>query len=284
MKHFSSLLACCVLMVSYSLGQGPSVKASGWESPSFDKFFVLKNRIQAIEVQSFEQGPHTPSTSQATLYEYDAKGNLVHIVETQQTDTARIQNFTYTQNGTLTSKVVTDKVWDRNYKSWYRFNRMRKVYQVKSYELLRNNETMLLDTKQYVYNEDSLLTAIRFLENNHLLRTQEYEYDLKGRVIAETFVNRSNIVERKILYTYNNDNQLTRVKTVNGENDHSEYIYVYNSSGDPIEVQWRENGLLIGTVTYDYNDKGLLTRMERSINEADNKESTFVRVFDYKMF
>lgn len=284
MKHFSSLLAYCLLICGSAYAQVPSPNATGWESPNFDKFFVMKNRIQSIEVQSYEEIQKIKQPLQATLYEYDPKGNLVHVVETQQKDTSRIQNFTYTQNGTLTSKVVTDKVWDRNYKSWYRFNRMRKVYQVKSYELLRNNETMLLDTKQYVYNEDSLLTAVRFLENNRLLRTQEYEYDDKGRVISEAFINRSNIQERKILYTYNNDNQLTRVKTVTGETNVSEYIYVYNELGNPVEVQWRENGLLIGTVTYDYNEKGLLTRMERSVNEADSPESVFVRVFDYKTF
>ncbi|MFK7920854.1 MAG: hypothetical protein AB8H47_02810 [Bacteroidia bacterium] len=244
----------------------------------------MKNRIQSIEVKSFEETPKIKQPLQATVYNYDPRGNLVHVIETQQKDTSRIQNFTYSKSGILTSKVVTDRVWDRNYKSWYRFNRMRKVYQVKSYELLRNNETMLLDTKQYVYNEDSLLTAIRFLENNRLLRTQEYEYDERARVISEAFINRSNLQERKILYTYNDDNQLTRVKTVTGETNVSEYIYVYNEFGNPVEVQWRENGLLIGTVTYDYNDKGLLTRMQRSVNEADSPESVYVRVFDYKTF
>lgn len=284
MKHFSSLLftLCLVSIVGFAWAQNPSPKISYWDSPEFDERFCKRNKIKSIQVSSFMDAK-LAQFAKALRYEYDNEGRLLRMVETQKKDTARIHGFAYTDNGTPISKVVTDKVWDKNYKSWYRFNRMGKVYQEKSYELLRNNETMLLQTRQYIYNADSQLTDIRVMENNRLVHVQHYEYDERGRVTVEVFQTPTEKKIKSIGYVYDDKNRLTRIATdKNGQI--SEYIYVYNNFGQPMEVQWRENGDLVGTVTYKYDTKGVLTRMERSVKNEAEGDKVFVRLFEYEHY
>ncbi len=284
MKQFSSLFCfiCLISLMAQSVAQSPSPKLNYWDTPDFNSGFLLRNKIKSIQVNSF-QDQDLARFLNGTRYEYDEEGRLTRLVETQQADTARIHGYAYTDKGTLVSEVITDKVWNKHYKSWYRFNRMSKVYQEKSYELLRNNETMLLQTRQYVYNSDSLLVSIRVMENNQLAGIQKYKYDERGRVIQETFLDQQEKEEKNIQYVYNEQNQLTRITTEKGAQT-TQYIYVYNNMGQPMEVQWRENGTLEGTVTYSYDEQGILTRMERSLKSGPDGNSVHVRLFEYEHY
>jgi YD repeat-containing protein len=285
MKHFSSLLTILLspLFIGICLAQAPSPKAPNWESPKFDRGFVMRNKIKTIEVKSYGDKAERKLIN-GTRYEYDANGNLTQMVETHKADTSRIHDYAYTSKGTLVSKKVTDHVWNKSYKSWYRFNRHSKLYQEKSYEVLRNNESMLLHTRQYVYDDDSVLVSIRLLENNRLARTQHYRYDERGRVVEERFDDRQGKTEKNIRYTYSDDNLLTRVTTVYPTHT-TDYIYIYNNMNNPVEVQWRNDGELVGTVLYTYDEKtGVLNRMERSVNSEQEGSSVFVRVFDYDRY
>ncbi|MEO0472358.1 MAG: hypothetical protein AAF206_22230 [Bacteroidota bacterium] len=290
MKQLFTLL---ILLVAVSLaGMAQTTgffRNTSWESLQFDRRFLLTNQIKAVHVTSLQfHGKELPKSE--ALLQFDASGNLKHHIELVQNDTSKVQDFFYTSKGTLGWTHTRDKVWNKKYKSGYRFNRNQSIFQVKSYEMLRNDEVMLLDTRQYVYNTDSLLTDIRFLESGKVVKTQKYDYDKVGRVTAERFLNREKEEYKSIEYVYNESGQLEKITTREG--NQRAHVYEYNQSGNPVKVEWLEGQKdaedekleLIATVSYEYDTKGRLVEMARIDKPMTKAARVSRKQFQYESF
>lgn len=290
MKYISTLIfALLIGGVTSSFSQTSTLQPpSSWFAPKFDQSFVSRNGIKTIHIRSYTsvQSPVDRYLSGCT-YEYDVKGNLVQLVEIQAKDTSRVHDFIYTERGRLGWKKLTDKVWDKEYKSGIRLNKSQDVYQVKSYEMLENDEVMLLETRQYVYNADSLLIGIKFLENNRLIKTHKYEYDKNGRVAKEIFENRTGSEIKSVSYKYNERGKTTYMAILTGKDKElskQEYMYAYNKNGQQSEVKWVDNEVLQGTVNYIYDDNGMLTQMHRVMNPEGSVSANFFQMVRYEKY
>ena len=291
MKYISTLIFALLMgSVTFSLAQTSALQPpSSWFAPKFDQSFVSRNSIKTIQIRSYSsmESPVDRYLSGCT-YEYDVKGNLVQLVEIQAKDTSRVHDFIYTERGKLGWKKLTDKVWDKEYKSGIRLNKSQDVYQVKSYEMLENDEVMLLETRQYVYNADSALIGIKFLENNQLVKTHKYEYDNNGWVAKEIFENRTGSEIKSVSYKYNERGKVTYMAISTGKDTEQpskqEYMYTYNKNGQQEEVKWIDNGILQGTVNYLYDDNGMLTQMHRVMNPESSASANFFQMVRYEKY
>lgn len=282
MKHFFTFLffASCIFCFAQ-----PSFFQTQfqWDEPDFDQEFLQRYNIKSIKIQTYRnQDQVKGKVSSGAFYEYDTNGNLIQMVETQYEDTSRIHDFLYSDRGVLRWQKVVDKVWNKTYRSGYRFTRNKTVFQVKSYELLNNDEKMLLDTRQYVYGKDSLLTQILCRENNILTRVHSFTYDDKQRVIKEVFKNKNGDLIKEVSYEYDEKDNITRIITK--DTHKHEYMYAYNPAGHPTKVVWKEDDQQKGTVSYSYNEQGMLLQMQREVFATPTQKQGIVQVFSYEVY
>jgi hypothetical protein len=84
---------------------------------------------------------------------------------------------------------------------------------------------------------------------------------------------------KHIAYSYSAQDLLTRIVTREGVNV-KESSYTYDVKGNPTRVQWLENGQIKGTITYTYNEEGMLTEMQQTMDEK--KSANTVQTFEYE--
>ena len=254
-----------------------------WDEPEFPQEFLQKYQIKSIKVQTYHnQDAPTGAVASGALYEYDDKGNLIQMIETQYDDTSKIHDFLYSDRGVLRWQKVVDKVWNKTYRSGYRFTSNRTVFQVKSYEMLNNDEKMLLDTRQYVYDEDSLLIEILCYENNRLMRVHKFSYDEQGRTIKERFENGEKDLIKEVSYKYDDHDNIIRM--VMQDENTNDYSYQYNQDNLPTEVSWKRNDQDKGLVKYSYNEEGMLTQMQRKVYATPSQSQGVLQVFSYEVY
>ncbi|MCB0843602.1 MAG: hypothetical protein KDE26_10150, partial [Bacteroidetes bacterium] len=212
-------------------------------------------------------------------------GKLVQVVEVKSKDTSRVHEYLYTERGVLGWKVMRDKTWNKEYKQGYRFNPNKTVFQEKSYEMLHNDEVMLLNTKQYIYDDDSVLVAIKWMENNRLVKTHKYEYDENHNLLAEIFENGSGELIKKVDYNYNAMGLIARVTTEKPDYPLEEFVYNYDVNGKTSQVLWRTGGELKGKVSYSYDQNGVLAKLDREMYQnTRNQPSHVCQVYQYEKF
>ncbi|GAB4408868.1 MAG: hypothetical protein OHK0039_12200 [Bacteroidia bacterium] len=260
------------------------VDMTNWERPQFEQPFLIRNGIRNIRMTQYEELPGDRQRQlTSTLLEFDRRGNLVSHIQISNEDTSLIQRYQYTDNGVLRSTYTADKVWNRTYRSGYRFTGNQTMFQVKSYEVLRNDERMLLDTRQYVYDADSALVAIRSFENGQLIREQRYTHDTQGRIRSEALVNAQQDTIQTVYYTYDKAGNITEITQQARET--RTFRYAYDIQNRLVQVEWREADQKRGEVTYRYDDQGKLTQMERRIAAERYAGPAQVReVFEYTTF
>ncbi|MEL6675206.1 MAG: RHS repeat domain-containing protein [Bacteroidota bacterium] len=284
MKHFFTLTLVSVWVLSAFCqlpNKSPYTFTSFWELPEFVPTFIASKNIQSIEIDSYRAENQAPKDHLArTTFLFNKQGKVLERIDTEREDTSMVQRFDYNRDGLLVWERTEDKVWNREYKEGYRFNRNKKLFQVKSYEAINASDLMLLNTKQYVYDKDSNLVAIRFMQNEQLIKVQNYQYDTEGRLTMESIENHLGETTQATEYTYNQQDQL--VSVVNRKGKISEFRYDYNSDGNPIRAEWVQGEVTRGIVTYTYNGEGLLTRVSRVMNEPGQSETSSIQVFEYK--
>ncbi|MEO0898524.1 MAG: hypothetical protein AAFY71_19075 [Bacteroidota bacterium] len=281
MKPAITILAILFLGLSVH-GQhdhsGPNIL---WDQPDIKSQVIKRLGIKAMKVHAYK-APLTRGNgvNEQEHFFFNDKGKLTKSIELVQQDTNSVHTYHYNKKGVLGWKHTQDKKWNRIYREGYRFNSAENVYQVKAYEMLRNRERMLLDTRQYIYNNDSTLIAIRSMENNKLVAVHKFEYNKKGQVKKEIFEDGSNKVLQSVSYGYDAEGRIARVVMDKGMI--SEYLYEYNSQGQPLQIQMAENGKVKGLVVYQYNTNGLVAQLDKIINPDTSEENHFVKVFQYK--
>ena len=278
--------ACIALLSHLSFGQGSKtfikVRNSTWEKPTFEPTEVKAKNIKSIQIKTLQQG-HKLQMGKNLSYRFDDQGHLLQFVERKNQDTSYVEAISYTESGVVKSKQIENKSWNRTYREGFRHNSNSTVFQAKSYEVVNpaEDEVVLLHTKQYVYldGKDSLLQAIRYLENREIVKQEQFAYDKADRLVEELTLSSQEDTLKHISYTYDNQDLLTRIVTREGVNI-KESSYTYNENGNPTRVQWLENGQVKGTILYTYDEEGKLKEMKQMIDER--KAAGTVHIFEYE--
>jgi len=283
MRNLFTLLICLAFCTtSYSQSFPFKITESSWYPKDFDGSFVRVNNIKAISVKSFSSLNPLKGTHEADRkFLFDQEGQMVQFVELGvKADTSEIREFDYNDRGVLRWELTEDKVYNKSYKSGYRFDGNKNIFQVKAYQMINEEDVMLIESRQYIYNADSQLVAIKFIKNNQVMQTQRFTYDELGRTTSESEEDGTGQLTQKVSYVYNDMDLLVQVKT---ETDKVvEYNYVYNVAGNPIEAEWREDGVQMGVMAYVYDEKGMLIQMSRQIHQASGAENISSQVIEYQ--
>ncbi|MEM6807152.1 MAG: hypothetical protein AAF696_37465, partial [Bacteroidota bacterium] len=181
-KIFTLLILLVLCSMAYSQSFPFEITQTSWYPKDFDESFVRRNNIKAINVKTFSS--HNTLQKQhdaARTFMFDAEGQMVQFVELGLTaDTAQIREYDYNDRGLLRWEVREDKVYNKSYKSGYRFDGNKNIFQVKDYEMINKEEVMLIESRQYIYDTDSQIVAIKFKHKNKLKQTQRFTNDEVG--------------------------------------------------------------------------------------------------------
>jgi hypothetical protein len=286
MKHVFTPLVLLILGFNCIAQNNTFREKVRWDAPDFSRSFILRNNIKAIHVRNFKDKKEPVGEYNSGItYEYDSKGNLTQVVEIKSKDTSRVHEYMYTERGVLGWKVMRDKTWNKAYKQGYRFNPNKTVFQEKSYEMLHNDEVMLLNTKQYIYDDDSVLVAIRWMESGRLAKTHKYEYDEDYNLVSEIFENGSGGLIKKVDYNYNAMGLIAQVTTERPGFPVEKFVYTYNVDGKTSQVVWHSGKELKGKVAYSYDQNGVLAKLDREMYQnAQNQPTHVCQVYQYEKY
>ncbi|MEL6254850.1 MAG: hypothetical protein AAFR87_22785 [Bacteroidota bacterium] len=279
---FTLLITLAICTASYGQSFPFKITESSWYPKDFDGSFVRRNNIKAINVKSFPSLYSLNAKQEATrTFLFDEEGQMIQFVELGKNDTSQIREFDYNDRGVLRWELKEDKIYNKSYKAGYRFDGNKNIYQVKNYEMINKDDVMLIESRRYIYNADSQLVAIKFLQNNQVKQVQKFTYDELGRTTSESEEDAVGAMKKKVSYAYNEMDLLVQVKTETGTDNVVEYNYVYNVAGNPIEAEWKENGVQMGVMSYVYDKNGMLVQMNRVLNQAPGVQHASSQVFEY---
>lgn len=282
MRNLFTLLICLALSSAcYSQSFPFKITESSWYPKDFDGSFVRRNNIKAIHVKSFSGLKTLQSKHDAArTFMFDKEGQMVQFVELGvKADTSQIREFDYNDRGVLRWELTKDKIYNKSYRSGYRFDGNKNIFQVKAYQMINKDDAMLIESRQYIYNADSQLIAIKFIQNKQVNQTQTFTYDELGRTTSESEEDANGQLIKKVSYTYDKMDLLVQVKT---ETDKVvEYNYEYNVAGNPTKAEWREDGIQMGIMSYIYDKNDMLVQMSRLLNQDSGTPLASSQVFEY---
>lgn len=261
-----------------------------WDSPDFSTEWLQANHIQSVHIASFEVGPKQRGEAyqSGVAYHYNRDASLIRQIETGKswTDTVKVHRYKYSNRGVLCWETTEDRRWKRTYRAGYRFNGSGDPYQVKSYEVLRNDERLLLESRQYIYADNGALATIRLMENRHMVRAHHFYYvegepDLVHREVIE---NGKGELIKQVTYAYDEQDRVAHVVMTEATGKRSEYRYSYNPQNQPLRIEWLEGEKTIGLVLYEYNERGWVTHMSQNLYPGTPQQRSRYKVFEYDLF
>ncbi len=129
-----------------------------------------------------------------------------------------------------------------------------------------------------VYNDNGkLLLTEQYDQDNILLQKTENSYDEDGNILSQTnyFGDASDKYTSK--YIYNDHKNLERIEVYfNDELDYVEKTFTYNDGYVDTEIENDDYGEVMYSTRYEYNEKGLLSKLTR--DEIQNKDR---RVYEF---
>ena len=277
---FSSL---CI--TSFLLAQSPDLL----EAPIQDAFASQAN-VKSVQAKSYLLSPSgTKQKEQALeLFEFDSLGHLVRQVEIEGRDTSKVTDYLYTEKGSLSSKILEDKVWDKRYKSGYRFNADKTVFQVKSYELVNEKASMLLNTHQYRYNQAGRPQLVLSYINNQVSNTHYFDYDAEGRLVNEVFKDDKGAVTKSIEYTYDQSGRLgsmSKSEDTRGSCHCTEkFVYSYTTSDKIQQITWLIDEEEKGVTTYQYKEDGVTLLAVHQELAGARSPKHIVKEYEYQFY
>lgn len=281
------LLSCLVFLFStlISFAQPNPQDEYQFFEPMPHEMLASTAQVKRVQAKEFQLTPYgrKKDAGNLDLFEFDSLGHLVRKVEIENHDTSKVRSLHYTQPGYLAWEKVDDKLLAKSYKTGYRLNTDRSVFQAKNYELLNEKASMLLDTRMYRYDDTGKKQTVFSLTNNHLSEAQHFRYDDQGRLIEEVIKNADGEIIRSIAYMYNEQGLRTRVeKTDFWTTERKEvFTYTYTDQHKPLQVTWTINGQEKGKMLYEYDEAGkFLQRIRKTVN--GDKE--VIQEFAYEFF
>lgn len=281
MKRFYLLSLLLPLLYS-SQAQSFQIKVDDLgKAPAFSETFLMMNGIRTVRITtSTELKPGKLEDGPSLVREYNPSGLLVQEVELKSdTDTSRISAFFYNDNNILGWKQETDLTWGKVFRTGYRFLGEDQPYQERDYEMLANEQVMLLETKQYTYTESGQLASIIYKQGNQVIKTHQYSYSDLGQVLSEITTNKAGETVSIVNYTYYENGSINKVTVVDGEESRT-YSFLYDDNGLPTKIDWEMGEADSGSIAYEYDQSGSLQAMV----ESSSSQPTVRRAFSYEKF
>ena len=288
MKLRSTLLTSllCATMANLLFAQTPDL-GNPWGDLEFHEDFIQKSNIRSIRVRQYTSRPSARAAlKQGVDMDFDSKGRLVSRASLGQsgTDTSSTETLHYHGNEVLGWTEVQDHQFDRTFRTGYRFTADHDLYQEKSYEILPNDNRLLLQSKQYVYadGDENLLRAIRTLENNQVVEVHSFDYDHSGKVVAEIVEDSRGELIKTTRYEYDQENRIAVVSIEELGQVTSRYLYSYNNAGQPTRIEWFQGNTLKGIALYEYDERGRVSHLSRTQNPETRAQETTYAVYEYR--
>ena len=224
-----------------------------------------------------------------TKMEYDKKGNVVKVIDTN----GKITKTTYNEKN-----LVTEIKYSSGEVLKYTYNKNNQVLT----ETVGDSNGKTLGVKEYHYDDNSFLEYVKDMVGN----TNSYEYDSRGntvkltgsnglvtkykydklnRVTSESTLDENGKVYKKVKYTYDVDGNQTSVIVVDAmeiEEDDEDQNSVTKETDSVTKYVYDENGELVSiksptnTVTYTKDNEGrILSQKFTSGNETTETERTY---------
>ncbi|MEM6262656.1 MAG: hypothetical protein AAGI38_09135 [Bacteroidota bacterium] len=276
MKFLYTSLILCIMMVSVTalsaqevpqLDTKPQISDAypGLSLPIPEEVISQEKGLKAINAQLVKPGQKGASQEVALqeVFLFDTLGHYTQKVNMVPGDTQAVQYFNYSA-GILNWQVYEDRDWNRRYRCGYRFDEEEKIFQVKSYELLTEDDLMLLETEHYVYQDASKPKVVLNIENDEVRKARHYVYDEAGRTTAcITRDEVGNVLEEQ-RYAYGAQSGDKPVSEIHIANNHrEEYRYSYGANSRLEGIAFLKDDQLQYKVKYSYDEKGRLTEMKR---------------------
>ncbi len=287
MKRLFTFVLSLVLLPFVHAQESSSPFSESWDFPFFQSEMIANQSIRAVYTNSNGtaalRGSGAYKYQKGKSYIFDAKGNITKLIEMEGQDTTRITTYAYTESGLKKEELIEDRSWNKTYKSRYRFTRNKNIYQIKSYEMINEQDAMLLNTHNYIYEGDRLV-SIRYFAQNELIGHKDYDYDSQGRLLAAFEYGLNERIEHSVFYTY--DNRGRRISIVNEDNTNNgkeAFQYVYDLEGKLIEANWNKNDQLKGRAIYIYDPNGRMIEMQTKM-PPQSSGNTLHTVFEYDYY
>ncbi len=286
--RLTSTLLICTLLSTFCLAQkGKPTPAIDWGDYELGENLSFLRGVGSIQVDTYEPAKgHRPQRTSAVSYHCDESGQISQVVElgSSNQDTLFQHKFSY-HKGQAYRKLTQDHRYGRSYWEGYRFTTHQKVYQEKSYELLPNDDRLLLNSRQYIYDDGAnrLLKSIRTLENNQVVEVARFDYDQSLRVVGETTEDSRGIVTRSVLYRYDQHDRVAETLVEEIGSTPARYVYAYNEQGKPMEIKWFEGEQLKGLALYEYDEAGRLTNLSKTVDPQTARPRSVYKVFSYEI-
>jgi len=248
--------------------------------PDFNWEFMGRNKIQKLELTSFKllsTGGELPLDIRE-WYTFNEKGKIDSYGKIERGDTTEEHTYAYTERGMLKWVIVEDKKWSRKYKSGFRFNQDKTIFQVKSYESITEEEVMLLDTKEYFYS-DSKQSMIKVIVSDKVTKVHKFQYDDKDRLVAEKLEQPAGSIVQDTRYVYDNANNITNIVQKGNKNENR--VFSYDKKGNILQIDWKEGPNQ--SIAYEYDERGDLIRYMDHTSKFANVRKKRVK-FDYEFY
>jgi YD repeat-containing protein len=256
---FSLVLVQCVFVFGQML---EPIQEGFLERLRFQPEFIASNNIRSVRTQAYKSylsGRKAP-VGLMESYEFDDNGNLLNFRRINASDTAEVQEFFYTEKGSLFHRIRVDKRQNKRYKSFFRYGSDHALFQEKAYEIMNKDELMLLGIRQYAYQADGKVAAIHWMKNDKPSRTQRFTYNKEGQVILELHFSAEGDTIKRVRYDYDVENRITRVHSENGQDE--DYIYEYDEKGNLLSLKWLLDGRPSGDALFLYDDRSVLKSLQ----------------------
>lgn len=264
-----------------------------------DKGRICKNKIrtQTLFEYDYKNGKPESKGTKARIDSFDIQGNRVEEINYRATGTIHyIMSFKYDGSGNKTEyakysgndhklnykeSIKFDSKGNKLYENGfngidtfritYNYNKLGKLAEVNQFLQRKLNEK-----RSFTYNTNT--ADIKVLDSEGKLKfIQKNTYSPTGKISEESQVEPDNSVSRKVVYTYDsNDNLTTETKFIKGKQA-GKITRVYNDKGLLLEVY--QEGIDMPkflTNKYTYNEKGwLIEELSKADPAKDFSKNTY---------
>ena len=203
----------------------------------------------------------TDPAGRVTNYEYDTSGNLIKVTDPE----GKVTTFAYDTDHNITG--ITDA---RGIKTTVGYDTSDRVTSI-SHPITINGTTTTSQTA-YAYDSTNLVTSVTDGEGKRV----DYTTNPNGNVVQVTENPLDAVNKAVTTYTYDNNNNLTKVvdANTNKANGTAAYVYTYDTKGNMTGVQLPENQ----NATYEYDNQNNLIKEQDfnqnvSTNDYDGKDN-----------
>ncbi len=201
------------------------------------------------------------------VYSYDAKNQLVKLVQSYKGETLYTTTYTYDNRGnTLTEYVVaSDKSSETLTTNTYDSRNNLLSCVIKDVYRYDGQENTSITTETYTYDRDNNVLTAAYSDGTFSDKFT-YTYDDRGNIIKDTYSDNENYTFTTVT-TYDQYDNVTSTTATSSESPTEKvfWTYTYNDGGDILTETYTSDSGETDTYTYTYDSHGnLLTESSGS--------------------